>query len=209
MSAPNRAAAAPVPAAGREAHHPIDPLFLARWSPRAFDGAAMPEADLMAMFEAARWAPSSFNAQPWRFLYARRDGPDWARFLKLLVPFNQSWAHRASVLVIILSDSEMEITPGQPFPSHTHSFDAGAAWACLALQAARMGYFAHGMAGVDWDAARAELKVPDRFRIEAAAAIGRMGDVALLDEHMRSREVPSGRKPATDFVFRGSFPSDG
>ena len=167
---------------GRKAHHPVAPIFLDRWSPRAFDASVMPDADLLTIFEAARWAPSSFNAQPWRFLYAKREDADWERFLDLLIPFNQGWAHSASVLIYILSDSQMEMVPGQPKASHSHSFDAGAAWACLALQATMMGYHAHGMVGVDFDRARAELKVPDRYRFEAAAVIGRVGAIEVLEE---------------------------
>ena len=77
------------------------------------------------------------------------------------------------MLIYIFSDSQMEMVPGQPSPSHSHSFDAGAAWACLALQATMIGYHAHGMVGVDFDRARIELKVPERFRFEAAAVVGR------------------------------------
>lgn len=191
----------------RQADYPIDPLFLDRWSPRAFDSSVMPDADLMTVFEAARWAPSAFNTQPWRILYAKREDADWERFLDLLVPFNQSWAHNASVLLYILSDTMMETKPGRLTPSHTHSFDAGAAWVCLALQATRMGYHAHGMAGVEWDRVRTELKVPDRFRIDAAAVVGKTGDLSVLDEKQRAREVPSGRNPIADFAFRGAFPA--
>src|ERR1700759_5824477 len=99
----------------RQPEHPADPLFLDRWSPRAFDAAPMPEADLHILFEAARWAPSSFNAQPWRFLYAKREDRNWERFLKLLVPYNQGWACRGAVLIYILSDTKMELKAGQPF----------------------------------------------------------------------------------------------
>jgi nitroreductase len=193
--------------ASRTADHTINPLFLDRWSPRAFDGSDLPEADLMSIFEAARWAPSAFNSQPWRFLYARRGDADWERFLDLLIPFNQSWAHSASVLVYILSDSlPFTDKAGEPLASHSHSFDAGAAWLSLALQATHMGYRAHGMTGVDFDRVRVELAVPDRFRIEAAAAIGRIGDPSILSEKLQAREVPSGRKPVAEIAFRGSFP---
>ncbi|HEX4737269.1 MAG TPA: nitroreductase family protein [Allosphingosinicella sp.] len=192
----------------RQPHHPVDPLFLDRWSPRAFDGSDMPDADLSTIFEAARWAPSAFNSQPWRFLYARRGDANWERFLSLLIPWNQGWAHSASVLIYILSDTmPMTDKAGQPQGSHSHSFDAGASWACLALQATRMGYHAHGMSGVEFDRARAELRVPERFRIEAAAVIGRIGDPAMLDERTRAREAPSPRKPLSDFVFAGNFPA--
>lgn len=191
----------------READHPIDTLFLERWSPRAFDESEMPIRDLMTIFEAARWAPSAFNSQPWRFLYARRGDADWDRFLALLIPWNQDWAHRASVLIYILSDTLTETKTGEPAPSHSHSFDAGAAWVSLALQATRMGYHAHGMSGVDFARARAELAVPDRFRIEAAAAVGKMGDASILSERLRGREFPSDRKPLDHFVVAGNFGS--
>jgi nitroreductase len=191
----------------RTPDHPIDPLFLDRWSPRAFDGGEVPDADLKRMFEAARWAPSAFNSQPWRFLYAKRGDSNWERFLSLLIPWNQGWAHSASVLIYILSDSmPMTGKDGRPQGSHSHSFDAGAAWACLALQASKMGYHAHGMSGIQLDKAREELRVPERWRIEAAAAVGRIGDPAMLDEKLRTRETPSGRKPISDFVFAGNFP---
>jgi len=192
----------------RQPAHPIDPLFLDRWSPRAFDAAPMPEADLLTLFEAARWAPSAFNAQPWRFLYARRDDADWPLFLSLLIPWNQGWAHSASVLIYILSDTLPFIgKDGAPAPSHTHSFDAGAAWACLALQATKLGYLAHGMSGIELDRAREELRVPERFRIEAAVAVGRLGDPAILPEKLRAREAPSERLPLEERVFHGRFPS--
>lgn len=191
----------------RHADHPIDPLFLERWSPRAFDGSVMPEADLLTIFEAARWAPSAFNVQPWRMLYAHRGSADWECFLSLLIPWNQSWARSASVLVYILSDTLTESRSGETSVSHSHSFDAGAAWASLALQAGRMGYHSHGMSGVDFERARSELAVPERFRIEAAVAVGRIGDPATLDEKTRAREVPSGRKPVAEFAFQGPFPA--
>lgn len=193
--------------ADRTPDFPIDPLFLDRWSPRAFDGSDMPDADLMAMFEAARWAPSAFNSQPWRFLYAKRGDANWARFLSLLIPWNQGWAHSASVLIYIVSDSTPGIDKtGQPAPSTTHRFDAGAAWACLALQATKMGYHAHGMSGIQHEPARAELALPERYHLNAACAVGRIGDPAMLDEKLRAREAPSGRKPVSDFAFAGNFP---
>ena len=192
----------------RQPDHPVDPLFLERWSPRAFDGSDMPDEDLLTIFEAARWAPSAFNSQPWHFLYARRGDANWERFLALLIPWNQSWAHSASVLVYIVSDSLpfTDKKTGQPAPSTTHGFDAGAAWACLALQATRMGYLAHGMSGIQYELARVELGLPERFHLNAACVIGRIGDPAMLDEKLRAREAPSERKPLADFVHAGNFP---
>jgi nitroreductase len=180
----------------------LDPLFLHRWSPRAFDQSEISEAEMRLLFDAARWAPSAYNYQPWRFLYARRGDANWDRFLGLLIPFNQSWAKDAAALVFILSETTM----GAPDkPSHSHSFDAGAAWGQLSLQAAIAGYHTHGMTGVDFDRARTELNVPENFRIEAAAAIGRVGDPAKLPDGLREREVPSGRKSIDEIAFAGAF----
>jgi len=190
----------------RESDRPIDPLFLERWSPRAFDGSVVPQEDLDTMLEAARWAPSAFNSQPWRILYAHRGDAHWQTFLDALVPYNRDWAQHSAVLIYVLSDTLPFIDKaGQPSPSLTHSYDAGAAWMLLALQAWRMGYYAHGMSGIELDRAREALGVPDRYVIEAAAAIGRQGDPSTLSEKLQAREVPSGRKPVTDFAFRGPF----
>ncbi|MCW2411541.1 MULTISPECIES: nitroreductase family protein [unclassified Sphingobium] len=195
-------------AGSRTTHHEIDDIFTRRWSPRAFDGSAVAESELLRLFEAARWAPSAFNAQPWRFLYAVRDGADWTRFLDLLIPFNRSWAESAGALIIILSDTQMRNPDGTPkSASHSHSFDAGAAWGMLAMQATLSGLYTHGMTGVDFDKVRTELSVPEDFRIEAAIAVGRIGDASTLPEGLREREQPSDRKPVTDFAFAGGFPA--
>ena len=180
------------------------PLFVDRWSPRSFDGSRMNEKDVTTILEAATWAPSAFNVQPWRFLYAHRETADWERFLKLLVPFNVEWAQSASVLAFILSD-RLSGKPGEEKPNHSHSFDAGAAWAILSLQAVAMGYHTHGMTGVDFDAARRELQVPERYRIEAAFVIGRMDSPDKLPEKLREREFPSGRRPVSEVAISGPF----
>jgi hypothetical protein len=112
------------------------------------------------------------------------------------------------VLIFVCSDTSAEGKLGEPpLPSHTHSFDAGAAWAMMALQATALGYHGHGMAGVDYERARVELAVPDRFRAEAGVAIGRIGDKSLLPEALQAREAPSGRKPIGEFAFHGRFPA--
>ena len=190
----------------RNAAHDIDPLFLERWSPRAFDNSPLSDAEVMSLFEAARWAPSSYNSQPWRFLYARRDTPYWARFLDLLIPFNRSWAERAGLLIVAVSNSLMT-PPGseKAVPSHSHSYDAGAAWAQLALQATRLGLQAHGMVGFDMERAFADLNVPVGYRVEAAIAVGRPGDKSVLPEKLQEREVPSDRQPVSAFAFEGGF----
>lgn len=191
----------------RQSDHPIDPIFLERWSPRAFDGRAMPEADLLSLIEAARWAPSAFNVQPWRFLYALRGDAHWQQYLELLDSFNRSWAQQASALVFLVSDSLMFAEdPTKAKPSRCHSFDAGAAWAQLALQATRMGYQAHGMAGIDYDKSRTSLQIPERYRIEIAIAVGRRAEAVNLPEDLREREVPSSRRPLQELAFAGAFP---
>jgi nitroreductase len=190
----------------RTADHDIESIFLQRWSPRAFTGEAIPEAELMRIFEAARWAPSSYNSQPWRFLYAHRDTPNWPLFLGLLNEFNRSWAERAGVLVIALSKSVMRpIGADKDVPSHSHSFDAGAAWAQLALQATALGWHAHAMVGFDMPKAFADLNVPVGYRVEAAIAIGRKGDKAMLPETLQQREEPNGRDKVAAFAFEGGF----
>jgi len=190
----------------RTSDHEIDPMFLERWSPRAFTGEAIPEAELMRIFEAARWAPSSYNAQPWRFVYARRDTPCWEPMLSLLIERNRAWAQNAAVVMVVASTSTM-LLPGaeRAIPSHSHSFDTGAAWAYLALEAMRLGWHSHGMVGFDMDRAFAELGFPEGCRVEAAIAIGRRGDPSTLPESLRAREAPSGRKKLSETVFEGTF----
>ncbi len=190
----------------RKSDLPIDPLFLERWSPRAFTGEAISNEQVLTFIEAARWAPSSFNSQPWRFLYARRDTHAWPKFLGILNDFNQSWANTASALIILVSNSTM-VPPGseKPVPSRSHSFDAGAAWASLALQATRSGWFAHGMVGIDFDRAARELNVPEGYRVEAAIAIGRKADKSILPSALQAREMPNDRLPLSSIALEGGF----
>ena len=193
----------------RVSDHPIDPDFLERWSARAMTGEAVPEADLMTMFEAARWAPSSYNSQPWRFIYALRGTPSWDVLFGLLNEMNQSWAKDAGALVVALSKSTL-LPPGKDreIPSYSHSYDAGAGWAYLALQASMLGWTAHAMVGFDMDSAFATLRVPDGYRVEAAIAIGRRGDKSSLPDAMRAREAPNGRLPLDKLVMEGHFRHD-
>ena len=186
----------------RKTDYPALPLFTDRWSPRAFDPRPVDDATLLTLFEAARWAPSSMNLQPWRFVYAKREDAHWEAFLSVLMETNRLWAQNASALLYVISDSEMEYK-GERRPSHSHSFDAGAAWMSLALQASSMGLITHGMAGVDFDAARSIINAPEGFRIEAAIAVGYPGAKADLPEALQAREFPSDRRPVSDIIVHG------
>ncbi len=190
---------------GRTADHPINALFLERWSPRAFDGQPVPEAHLMTMLEAARWAPSSSNVQPWRFLYAINGRPHWERFLALLNEGNRAWCKSAGALLVLVSESIRHVPDKGEVQSYTHSLDAGCAWGFLALQATMMGYQAHGMAGFDKERAARDLGVPDSYRVEAMIAIGRRADPATLPEALRAREQPNTRRPLAETVKEGGF----
>lgn len=186
----------------RTAEYPVDELFLDRWSPRAMTGEAVAREDLMTLFEAARWAPSSYNNQPWRFLYATRDSKHWATFFGLMVEFNQSWAKDAGALVVFISRTHFDFN-GEP--SVTHSFDTGAAWENLALQGWLKGLVVHGMQGFDYQRARIELNVPEGFEVEAMAAIGRPADPATLSEDLRAKETPSDRRKLGKTICEGPF----
>ncbi|WP_342713478.1 nitroreductase family protein [Bradyrhizobium sp. B124] len=182
-------------------------MFVDRWSPRGFSQDPISEPILNTFFEAARWAPSAFNSQPWRFLYALRSQSEFQAFLAPLIEFNQGWARHAAALVYLLS--RKDFTPhgktNAQF-SRTHSFDSGAAWANFANQAMAAGWAAHGMSGFDVDRARAVLKVPKTFAVEIAIAVGRKGDGAHLAPTLAQREQPSARSPVGDFVASGLFP---
>lgn len=190
----------------RVAEHSVHPLFVNRWSPRAFTGEAIDDATLYQFFEAARWAPSAYNSQPWRFIYAKNDSAHWSKFLGLLSEFNQSWAKSASALVIILAKTSF-IPPGktEPISTGSQTFDAGAAWGSLALQAAHDGWATHAIGGYDKTKAREVLGIPDDYVLEAAVAVGRQADKSTLPDGLREREVASARLPLANLVAEGAF----
>ena len=186
----------------RTPDYPIETLFIDRWSPRSMSGEPLADAELMRLFEAARWAPSTYNEQEWRFLYARRESPHWPAFFGLLMEANQVWCAKAGVLIVVLSHKVFSRN-GNPNPVHT--FDSGAAFENLALQGTAMGLVVHGMAGFDRGRARAALQVPDDYDVEAMVAVGHPGDPAELSPQLREREVPSGRKPVVEIAREGPF----
>lgn len=186
----------------RHADSPINPIFLKRWSPRAMSGELLSEGELSSLFEAARWAPSTYNEQEWRFLYAWNGRSHWQTFFDLLMAANQAWCAKAAVLVVVISKKTFTRN-GKPNPVHT--FDAGAAFENLALQGAEMGLVVHGMAGYDRDKARNQLQIPDDYSVEAMIAIGKPGDAASLPPELREREKPSDRKPVSEIAKEGTF----
>jgi nitroreductase len=186
----------------RRADHPIESLILDRWSPRALSGESIAPNQLMRLFEAARWAPSSFNTQQWRALYARRESEHWATFLGLLGEGNKTWAQNAAALVVFIARRIFDYN-GEP--SITHSYDCGAAWQNFALQGFSQGLVVHGMEGFDYERARSELKIPDDFQVEAMAAVGKPGDKADLPEKLQKAESPNDRRKLGKSICEGPF----
>lgn len=186
----------------RKSEYPIDSNILNRWSPRAMSSELIDDIDMMKLFEAARWAPSSYNAQLWCFIYGKRGTQAWDKLFNLLVPFNQSWAHNASFLILVMSRNNFTFNDQ---PSRTHSFDTGAACQNMALQGFIDGLVVHGMEGFDYDKAKKVCNIPDGYTIEAMFAVGKPGDVKDLPKELQEREVPSDRKRIQEFIFEGTF----
>ena len=187
----------------RKADHNIERLFLQRWSPRAMSGERLSEEEMLTLFEAARWAPSTYNEQEWRFLYAVRDTPQWPLFFELLMDANQAWCRKAALLSLIVAHKVFQRN-GSPNPVHV--FDSGLAFENLALQGAAMGLVVHGMAGFDFAKARTVLKIPDDYAVCAMFAAGKPGNPAELPPEIGEREKPSARKPVSEIIIEGHFP---
>ncbi len=189
----------------RKADYPISDLILDRWSPRAMSGEAISEEELMSLFEAARWAPSSSNNQPWRFIYANNGSDNWDDLFGLLVEFNQMWAKNAGVLVCLIAKK----TNDKGEVDRNHMSDAGAAWQNLALQGSSMGLVVHGMGGYDVEKAREVLKVPEDHEIIHIFSVGKPAGKEVLHERMQKSENPgaSARKKVSEFIFEGKFKS--
>ena len=190
----------PAPAAS-----PIHDLISHRWSPRAFDGRAIEPEKLRCLFEAARWAASSYNAQPWYYIVGTKDDPEnYKKVLSCFVEFNQSWAKSAPVVAISVAAHKMPHDGSQ----NRHAFhDVGQASTTLALEATSHGLQVHQMAGIVPDKAREVFGIPENFEAVAGIALGYPGDPMTLPEG-RLRDNETGkreRKPASDFVFTGKW----
>lgn len=186
----------------RQPSFPINPLILNRWSPRSMTGEELDDDTVMSLFEAARWAPSSYNNQPWRFVYAKRNTPNWAKLFDLLVEPNKVWAKDAALLVVVVSSKNFEYNGKF---SITHQYDAGSAWENLALEASSRELVAHGMQGFDYERARADLDIPDSFDVMAMIAIGKRGPKENLPKELQDKEFPNDRKTLKEIVMEGSF----
>ena len=180
----------------------INPIILNRWSPRSMTGEELDEDTIMSLFEAARWAPSSFNNQPWRFIYAKRNTKYWDKFFVLLAEPNKVWAKDAALLVVVISNKNFEYNGKF---SITHQYDAGAAWENLALEATTRGLVAHGMQGFDYEKTRENLEIPEDFDVMAMIAIGKRGPKENLPPNLQEKENPTDRKPLNEIVMEGSF----
>ena len=180
----------------RTATVPIEPQFLTRTSPRAFTEAAVTRTQLEQIVEAARWAPSASNLQPWHFAYALHGDAHWKAFSTIPNEFNRRWCLNAGALIVLVSDTEA--SPGK------HSFDAGCAWGYLALQAHAMGLATHAMGGFSADEARKVLNLPEHLVPECVIAVGRRADASTLPDDLREREQPSGRKPLAEMLSAGA-----
>lgn len=186
----------------RTTKYPIDDMFLKRYSPRALSGEAITKEELMTLFEAARWAPSNYNIQPWRFVYAMRGTPEFDTHFSLLGDFNKSWCVNASALVVAISRKK---TDDSEHENVCRSFDTGSAWQSLAFQALSMGLVAHGMSGFDYAMAKEKLAVSDEYSVEMMIAIGKPGKIDDLPEAMRAGETPNDRKSLEEIVFEGKL----
>ena len=180
--------------------HDVLPIIQHRWSPRSFSDREVAPADLARVFEAARWAASSFNEQPWRFLVGARNSVTYKKIFDCLMPFNQGWAGSAPVLILGTTNTKFSHNDA---PNRVALYDLGAASSYLTLQAAALGLATHQMGGFDEAAARKAFEIHEDFAIGAVIALGYQGEpAALTNEQMLAQEVaPRQRKHLKDFVF--------
>ncbi|MDB4439742.1 nitroreductase family protein [Planctomicrobium sp.] len=196
----------PNPLEHRSADHPIEELFLNRWSPRAMNGEGVSQEATNLLFEAARWAPSTYNEQEWRFLYAHKDSDQWSNFFDLLADPNQAWCKNAGLLIVAFSRTTF-VRNGKP--NIVHEFDAGLATQNLLLQAAAMGLVAHAMGGFDRGQSKRALNVPDGYEPHCMIAIGHPGEISSLPEGYQDMDkAPTGRKPISEIACEGQFAFD-
>ena len=176
------------------------PVFHTRWSPRSFSDREVSAADLRKIFEAARWAPSSNNEQPWRFIVGRRNSDTFQKIASSLVSFNQAWAPKAPIL--ILGTARKQFSHNNA-PNNFALFDLGAATGFITLEAAALGLHTHQMAGFDQDVARKALQIPDEYAIGSVMAVGYQGEPSALPNGklLDSETSPRSRKSLAEIVL--------
>ena len=187
-----------------ETQYPIHDLIKRRWSPRAFSAQAVEREKLLSLLEAARWAASCFNEQPWSFIVATKESEEeYERLLGCLVESNARWARQAPVLMLSVAKLNFE----RNAKPNRHAFhDVGQAAASLTLQATALGLVVHQMAGFDVAKAREQFNIPEGYEPVAAIAVGYQGDAGSLPEDLREKEVaPRTRRPLESFVYTGTW----
>ena len=184
--------------------HPIHELIAKRWSPCAFDPRPIPREDLCSLFEAARWAASSFNEQPWRFVVATNEDPEaYAKMSQCIMDVNLSWAKDAGALVLATVARRLS-SNGKPNSAAHH--DLGLAVANLTLEATARGLMVHEMVGIHPEKARETYGVPEDADVVEIIAVGYPGDSEALPEKLKARDQsPRQRKPLSEFVFSGAW----
>lgn len=186
----------------RETTYNIDPVHVNRWSTRSFSDQQVEEEKLYAILEAATWAPSAANWQPWHFIVAQSD-EERAVILDFLYEGNALWCQYVPTFIVLTSRKIHEET-GNAIASHT--FDAGTAWGYLSLEANRQGLMTHAMTGLDKEKAKASLEIPDEYELQAVIAVGYHDPTNKnLSEALIAREVRSTRKPVNEFISKGKF----
>ncbi len=193
---------APKEAIVRQPEYEIADIFVQRRAPRALSDKMISKKELLKLIEAARWAPSAFNNQPWRFIYAKRGSQAWQTMFDLMVPFNQHWAKPAPYLVMIISKNTHDRNQQ---PLDTDSFDTGAAWQNMCLQAEMNGLTVRGISGFDYQRAYKELNIPAGYKVEIMCTIARPGKKDTLPIYMQAKEIPTLRKKVDEIAFEGVF----
>lgn len=181
----------------RTFNHEIMPEIKERWSPRAFSGEPVQKSDIMALLEAARYAPSCFNEQPWRFIVADEE-TSLNKTRSVLTPSNQVWANSAPVLIMILSKKTFTANGKD---NYWHMFDAGTAWGYLSLEAQRRNLITHAMGGFSRNSARTAFDIPEDYDIITIVAVGRYGNKEALNQDLQEREQPQPRKDTEDLLL--------
>lgn len=184
----------------RKSEYYVNKLILNRNSPRAMSGEEIEEKELMTILEAGRYAPSSYNYQPWKFLYSKKGTEEWNLFFEGLVDFNKLWVKNASAIILVIADKMFNGSE-----NFINIFDSGAAMENMALQAKDMGLVAHAMSGFDYEKVRKNLEIPENYHVLAMLAIGKKGKIEDLPIELQDKEVTSSRKELSEIAFEGKY----